>query len=646
MGRPGLHICVVVKIYGLENRVAILKLDTVMTRLLSRCRKMAAALGAGKAGYGSLLLFFEIFVALSLSVSYYFQVRTYAIHGDGWNDFIFRACSTKDYRLGGSEIFETWKGRLSGMLLSGMLYDHLVDENSLPHAGLVRFNNIFGLYHAFWLWLLFLTIICALRNSLLINLGIYAGLMYNFSDSVGPHFYPWDLPAILFFTLAVILYQRRHLFLMSAVICTGVFFKETVLLCALLPFFSSHWKWRTKILTFLTVTLVFLLGKKFLLSGLHLKTAVLSMGDATSLTGLLNGSFLVENIRTICTPAINHVLFANAGTLVVMLLLGWHKRFRPYTLLVWLFVAGQMVYGTISEYRIFGEVLPLSWILLIGCWKDWNSHSCILQDRGGPDGITGQPPGEPGIPDTTWAVRGTGRGLAVLVVALVILTSSAVAWRYGVLADSRSPGYQTRLVGQLNGRAEKGDPQAQFELGKHYLSGEGVPANLDVACEWLRKAAGEGQADAALLLAKTFEGKRRFSDAINCYYQALQLNTNSAIVLNRLAWLRATAADPRLRNGEEAVRLAERACRLTQYKEAILIGTLAAAYAEVGRFDKAVDAADTACTVAVGERQVQIAAGNTVAQVGRQVLFALQTQQLVKLYRSGRAYHQEDKESP
>ena len=205
----------------------------------------------------------------------YFQVRTYAIHGDGWNDFIFRACSTKDYRLGGSEIFETWKGRLSGMLLSGMLYDHLVDENSLPHAGLVRFNNIFGLYHAFWLWLLFLTIICALRNSLLINLGIYAGLMYNFSDSVGPHFYPWDLPAILFFTLAVILYQRRHLFLMSAVICTGVFFKETVLLCALLPFFSSHWKWRTKILTFFyESTLVFLLGKKFLLSGLHLKTAV------------------------------------------------------------------------------------------------------------------------------------------------------------------------------------------------------------------------------------------------------------------------------------------------------------------------------------------------------------------------------------
>ena len=65
---------------------------------------------------------------------------------------------------------------------------------------------------------------------------------------------------------------------------------------------------------------------------------------------------------------------------------------------------------------------------------------------------------------------------------------------------------------------------------------------------------------------KTFEGKRRFSDAINCYYQALQLNTNSAIVLNRLAWLRATAADPRLRNGEEAVRLAERACRLTNTK--------------------------------------------------------------------------------
>ena len=52
--------------------------------------------------------------------------------------------------------------------------------------------------------------------------------------------------------------------------------------------------------------------------------------------------------------------------------------------------------------------------------------------------------------------------------------------------------------------------------------------------------------------------------------------------------MRATAPTADLRNGTEAMRLAERACSINGDKQATLLATLAAAYAEAGDFDSAV----------------------------------------------------------
>jgi membrane associated rhomboid family serine protease len=64
--------------------------------------------------------------------------------------------------------------------------------------------------------------------------------------------------------------------------------------------------------------------------------------------------------------------------------------------------------------------------------------------------------------------------------------------------------------------------------------------------------------------------------------------SRSAITLNNLAWLRATCPDAALRNGHEAVQLAEEACNLSGWRESNMINTLAAAYAEAGRYQEAV----------------------------------------------------------
>ena len=59
-----------------------------------------------------------------------------------------------------------------------------------------------------------------------------------------------------------------------------------------------------------------------------------------------------------------------------------------------------------------------------------------------------------------------------------------------------------------------------------------------------------------------------------------------------------TGTDAARRNGALAVKLAENACQRTQYKDTVPVLTLAAAYAEAGRFDDAVTTAQKACALA------------------------------------------------
>jgi 4-amino-4-deoxy-L-arabinose transferase-like glycosyltransferase len=65
--------------------------------------------------------------------------------------------------------------------------------------------------------------------------------------------------------------------------------------------------------------------------------------------------------------------------------------------------------------------------------------------------------------------------------------------------------------------------------------------------------------------------------------------------LNNVAWALATSEDAATRDGERAIRLAKHACELTDYRKPVYITTLAAAYAEAGRFDDAIATQQTAC---------------------------------------------------
>lgn len=113
----------------------------------------------------------------------------------------------------------------------------------------------------------------------------------------------------------------------------------------------------------------------------------------------------------------------------------------------------------------------------------------------------------------------------------------------------------------------------------------------------------------------------RVDDARQHLIAAVASDSPDPLCLNDVAWVLATHPDDRIRDGSEAVRLAEQACALTDWKVDAYLGTLAAAYAERGDFEKAVHFA---------ERTVELApAGIREEERAR-----------LELFRAGRPYRE------
>ena len=72
------------------------------------------------------------------------------------------------------------------------------------------------------------------------------------------------------------------------------------------------------------------------------------------------------------------------------------------------------------------------------------------------------------------------------------------------------------------------------------------------------------------------------------------LAPDAPVILGEIAWFLATQPDATLRNGTEAVRLAEHASALTNHPDPRILATLAAAYAEATRIPEAVKIAEEA----------------------------------------------------
>ena len=106
--------------------------------------------------------------------------------------------------------------------------------------------------------------------------------------------------------------------------------------------------------------------------------------------------------------------------------------------------------------------------------------------------------------------------------------------------------------------------------------------------------------------------KGRVSEAIAHFQQALQLEPADPRIKNNLAWLLATCPEASLRNGNKAVELAPQANELTGGENPIILHTLAAAFAEAGRFSEAVETAQRALHLAGAQSNTRLAGATSI----------------------------------
>lgn len=166
--------------------------------------------------------------------------------------------------------------------------------------------------------------------------------------------------------------------------------------------------------------------------------------------------------------------------------------------------------------------------------------------------------------------------------------------------------------------------EAQYNLASALLR----KGRTDEAIEHLQKTLqlAPENADAHANLGSAFLAKGRPREAGAEYQNALRISPENVAALSNLAWLLATSSDSSLRNGSEAVRLAERADAASSRsdKHPTVLRILAAAYAEAGQFAEAKETAQHALEAA----NIQ---GNTTLADAVQVELAL--------YELGLPYH-------
>ena len=143
----------------------------------------------------------------------------------------------------------------------------------------------------------------------------------------------------------------------------------------------------------------------------------------------------------------------------------------------------------------------------------------------------------------------------------------------------------------LNYWAQNNYAPAQRILGMYLLVGTHLTRNTERAADLLSTAAGQGDSYSGLWAAEIFE--RGIGMPANSLTAALlrrnAMETADASIINAVAWDLSVLPDALLRNGAGAVALMEPLMNDAENRRPALLDTLAAAYAEAGDFDAAVE---------------------------------------------------------
>jgi tetratricopeptide (TPR) repeat protein len=234
---------------------------------------------------------------------------------------------------------------------------------------------------------------------------------------------------------------------------------------------------------------------------------------------------------------------------------------------------------------------------------------------------------------------------AIIVVALIFCARAQVAywrnseslWTHTLACTSDNFVGHNNLGNALLQKGSVNEAMAQYQkalqINPDYAEAHNnlsnallQKGNVDEAITHLQKALqiDPDYAYAHNNLGNALIQKGSVNEAMAHYQKALQIKPDYLEVQNNLAWVLATCPQALLRNGNEAVKLARRANQLAGYGNPVVLGTLAAAYAEAGRFPEAVETAQRALQLAETQSNTALAD-------------ALRSQ--IKLYQAGLPFH-------
>ena len=258
------------------------------------------------------------------------------------------------------EFRTAWKPRLfSNALAVGAVRfsEWFFTKNSVP---MVRqpIELIIGLWTAGWFALtsLFLVVFFK-RRSVFYAFGLFATISFGYLTRLhwAVRVYPWDLPALFFFTLFVLLFINKKYWWIFAIIPLSSGFKETgMILCVSFLFADLPWRQR----------MYMLLG-----------SFGLSVGVKVAIDLVVHAPvFFTMETRLNGDPAFDYSIwtniasfrnffpyFINAGTLLSFLIVPNVNRHILHLKLIAIpFLLGILLFGNAEEYRIWFEMIPFA----------------------------------------------------------------------------------------------------------------------------------------------------------------------------------------------------------------------------------------------------------------------------------------------
>lgn len=286
-------------------------------------------------------------IAVQSASLHHHTSQTFLYLGEGWSAYLARWD-------------EPWVSRIGSTALGYWMTDAPTVE---------QFSARVGWWVAIWfvaisaLWLG----LADWRLRVLAMLANFSAIAFAYLPAIlggeATRIYPWDLPALFFMTLVLLLIERSTPLIVSAlVVFVGMFMKETVGIVFLLP----------------------LARRQFRHALVLLGAAVAGRVIAKAITGWQPG--FVELVGY-CSPEEPNALriwynlrysfqwehafqplFTNAGWLLAAPLF-MKKSGRPMLLLMAAFTALTLLCGVIHEYRIWLEAMPMA-LLLAGIGRE------------------------------------------------------------------------------------------------------------------------------------------------------------------------------------------------------------------------------------------------------------------------------------